>query len=274
MEVKKHHLSAQDAWVNTMIAIHSNGDVVSPRGIGTREILGNSFSFDMNYPVCYHQDRRLSYNFMAREAWTIACGTNAVSDINRYNSNIAKFSDNGVSFAGAYGPMFIYQRDYIIDTLVKDRHSRQAVFTIWKPNPGSSADYPCTLVFNFQIRNGKMHTFVNMRSSDAWLGLPYDMFNFTIMTLNVLAAYNLKSYSLVELGHMHMMLNSSHLYDTNYDESRNVILNAPDKMPELVHYRTFGDWDFVLRSLEACYDQHDHSVFESTEGDALWKIRP
>jgi len=272
MEIKRQYPSAQSAWVATMTAIHAQGGAVSPRGLETKEILGNSFSFDMNYPVCYHQNRKLSYKFMAREAWTICCGTNAVSDISEYNKHIAQFSDNGVSFAGAYGPMFIYQRDYVINSLVKDQNSRQAVFTIWKPNPGSSADFPCTLVFNFQIRDNKLHCFVNMRSSDAWLGLPYDMFNFTTVALNILCAYNLKTAEAVELGDMHMMLNSSHLYGPNLEAARDVIITRADKDPEPIHFNTYDDWDFVLSSLHACYDQHES--FDYVGGIKLWKIRP
>jgi thymidylate synthase len=55
--------------------------------------------------------------------------------------------------------------------------------TIWRQSPDEiypeSKDIPCTVMLHFMIRNFKLNLTVYMRSNDAWLGLPYDLFNFT-----------------------------------------------------------------------------------------------
>jgi thymidylate synthase len=53
---------------------------------------------------------------------------------------ITRFSDDGITFFGAYGPKIITQTSYIVNTLCNDQDSRQAVLSIWRENPKSSAD--------------------------------------------------------------------------------------------------------------------------------------
>lgn len=259
--------TANEAWIDTLKLIIGYGDIVQPRGELTKEVMSNLVQFNMNYPICYHQNRRLNYAFMAREAWTITGGSNAVSDIEHYNPHIAQFSDNGISFTGHYGPMFIYQRGYVIETLIEDIHSRRATMTIWKPNPRSSFDYPCTLTLNWLVRNGQLNCFVTMRSSDAWLGLPYDMFVFTCMTLNILNELNLRAPKTINLGTMYLSLASSHLYEHNLTGAYEVVKDEPDKETKMVPSSHFNSWDMVRKSLTACFDKLELSPY-------MWEIRP
>jgi thymidylate synthase len=128
---------------------------------------------------------------------------------------IANFSDNGETFFGAYGPKILDQVRHVIDTLVNDPWSRQAVITIWRENPPSSKDIPCTISAQFFIRDGKLHCVDNMRSSDVWLGLPYDMFNFSMLSAYIALAIWNKTNRRIHLGQLSMNLGSLHLYDTN-----------------------------------------------------------
>ena len=56
------------------------------------------------------------------------------------------------------------------------------IINIWRENPRSSKDIPCTLSLQFFLREASdqlwLHTIATMRSNDAWLGVPYDTFNF------------------------------------------------------------------------------------------------
>ena len=259
----KHYTSANIAWRNTLAAILRTGEDVDPRGMKTKEILNNSFSIDMVNPVTYHQERKLSYKFMAAEALWITSGSNSTSDITPYNKHIGNFSDNGEIFNGAYGPPFQEQLPFIVRTLLLDPMSRQAVMTIWNRRPEPSKDIPCTVSLSWNIREGKLNCHVFMRSSDAWLGLPYDMFNFTMMTCKV--ASQLGS---ILPGALYMNLVSSHLYEKHFEATEDVLEHIPDKEPDSLSMYSFGDWEYINRSLLVCRDLAEKS------NTSFWKIRP
>lgn len=94
-------------------------------------------------------------------------------------------------FHGAYGLRVNMQVAAAIDKLVADGDTRQAVVTLWDPmrdNMGGKNDYPCTVALRFEIDRGSLCMDVLMRSNDAWLGLPYDIFQFTQLQVTVARA--------------------------------------------------------------------------------------
>jgi thymidylate synthase len=202
------------AWTNLLRQIQAFGKDVKSRGLEHREITNVVWHVtDARNNLLVHPLRKLSYRFAVAEWLWIWFGHNDVETISKYNPNIAKFSDDGFVFAGAYGPWIEYQYKYIFETLRNDLQSRQAVLQIFSANPRSSKDIPCTLTVQFLIRNDKLHTTVNMRSSDIWLGLPYDVFNFSMIA-------NILSFELsMGLGSITFNLGSSHLYKIDKDKA-------------------------------------------------------
>ena len=164
-------------------------------------------------------ERQLSYAFMAAEAYWILSGDNRVETIAPYNQHISQFSDDGTTFFGAYGPKIFSQLDYVILKLCEDPGTRQAGLTIWQENPPSTKDVPCTIAVFFNIRNLKLNCHIFMRSSDIWLGLPYDVFNFSMLAHLVCAELNQLSANVLEPGLLYLTMASSHLYDTNFDQA-------------------------------------------------------
>ena len=267
-------MSANDLWRNIIRQLLTFGDEISPRGIATKEFMFLSDEFDMNSPICYHQNRRLNYSFSAAEAYFIAHGDNRVENLAQYNKNIAQFSDDGMIFNGSYGPPFNSQLMYVVNTLANDLYSRQAVLTIWKENPVVSADIRCTIALQFLVRNGRIHTKVTMRSSDVWLGIPYDLFNFTIMTLRVLTLLNAKLSDKIsepiKLGTMHWSAGSSHIYVHDIEKAKLVLETGPDKEIKPVPEKCFTNWPYVVSSLIACRDKN----LQDIKDNQLWEIRP
>jgi thymidylate synthase len=162
---------------------------------------------------------------MAGEAYWILSGSDKVKDIAPFNKHISQFSDDGSAFAGAYGPMVVKQLDYVVDRLTMDDATRQAVLTIWKPNPPKSKDIPCTVAMNFQLRDGVLHNHVFMRSSDVWLGLPYDIFNFSTIAYKVAARLNELMVPNLRCrpGTLFLTLCSSHMYLDNKGLATNLV---------------------------------------------------
>lgn len=206
--------SATSAWIHLLADIASAGERYSPRGIGTLEIIQKTIAVNMRYPVVLIPERKLSYQFMAAEAYWILSGDDRVETIAPFNKHISKFSDDGDRFFGAYGPKVMAQTEYVVTKLVEDRDSRQAGLTIWRQNPPQTKDYPCTIAMFFYIRDGKLNCNVFMRSSDAWLGVPYDIFNFSMIAHYVCARLNINGV-VVSPGDLYLTMASSHMYESD-----------------------------------------------------------
>lgn len=260
---------ATGGWLDTVGRILSNGVEVAPRGMPTLELQHHTFVCDMNDPVVRSPSRALSYRFMAAEALWILSGDDTVAGIAPYNSHIAKFSDDGVAFFGAYGPRVIDQLGYVIKALVDDRDTRQAVLTTWRQNPPKTKDVPCTVAMTFMIRNNELNCHVFMRSSDAWLGLPYDAFNFSMIAAVVACDYNRQCPHGVQLGTLYLTAASSHLYKLNWLGAADCINdkdNATGRADlSLFHIVARAGHDEIKASLVACRDKLPSPP---------WRIRP
>jgi thymidylate synthase len=213
-------------WCTTLQNLLTTGQPVNPRGIATRELPQGTIVVDMRYPVLTTQERKLSYRFMAAEAYWILSGDNTVSGIAPWNNNIERFSDDGETFFGAYGPRIVSQLDYVVDKLRFDPDTRQAGLTIWRENPPATKDVPCTVAMFVQLRDSKLNLHVFMRSSDVWLGLPYDVFSFSMLGHLICTRLNEgvpKTGMLISPGTLHLTAASSHLYETNVDAAQAVL---------------------------------------------------
>lgn len=209
-----------DVWMALLQRLHDSPASVSPRDQQTREIVNVHLTIDDAVKnVLVHPKRNLSYRFMVAEWLWIWFGRDDVATIAQYNRHIAQFSDNGINFNGSYGIPIKAQWPRIVETLQRDPSSRQAVIQIYRPPTGPTKDVPCTLALQFLIRNRELHVIATMRSSDVWLGLPYDVFNFSMLG-NILAA-QLAS----RLGSLSLNLGSSHLYERNLEGARAVLNN-------------------------------------------------
>ena len=123
---------------------------------------------------------------------------------------------------GAYGPRLFgsLTRDNQIAKIIRllsepGKHdTRQAVIQIFEGQDIGQLDVPCTCNIQFFARGKLLHCYVSMRSNDAYLGLPHDVFAFTM--LQELVARSIGH----EVGEYHHAAGSLHLYDSNEDAAR------------------------------------------------------
>lgn len=250
--------TATFVWHNLLQKILIKGEVVSPRGMNTLEIINNTSIVDMRFPVVTDPLRKLGYSFMPGEAWWIMSGRNTVSDISPYSKAISTFSDNGVYFNGAYGPKIIDQLSYICDALISEDTTRQAVLSIWRENPRDSKDIPCTITLQWFIRNQKIHCIDNMRSSDAWLGWPYDIFNMTMLTgmiLLLIREINPRMDS-IGLGNIYLNAGSQHLYFSNMDKAKHCVEQGDTMKIERFDPYSFRNYQHLITHLKLVSDKH------------------
>lgn len=209
------------AWYEQLKQVMQRGRPTAPRGQNTLELPSKTLIFDMRYPVVTNPLRKLGYKFMSAEAWWILSGRDDVESIKPYSKEISRFSDDGHKFFGAYGPPIVDQLPYVVNALMMDPDTRQAVLTTWRPKPPKTKDVPCTIAFSWLLRNGLLECHVFMRSSDNWLGIPYDAFNFSMLSAEVVRQLNqspLLWSKPIGLGTCHLTAASSHVYERNFDE--------------------------------------------------------
>jgi len=210
--------------------------ICKPRGLKITEKLNDSWIIDMDDPIITTPERKLSYSFMFGEATWMLEGKNDVQSVSKYVDGVKRFSDDGITFFGAYGPKLITQWSYIVDTLLKDNDSRQAVINIWRENPKSSKDIPCTLSLQFILREASdqlwLHTIATMRSNDVWLGTPYDTFNFSAISFYITCWLNNMGLK-CKVGSLNIQAGSRHIYETDFKKLEKVLESTYHDKSEL-----------------------------------------
>ena len=153
---------------------------------------------------------------VARFVWMIS-GNNRLADIKFYHKPVENFSDDGIIVPGSsYGARIrqaftgIDQLKGVIDKLKADSNSRRAAVSIYQPTDATrdSKDVPCAFGMFFHIRNNALHTQVVMRSNNATLLLPFNIFEFSLLAEVVAAECG------VELGPLKHYAASMHVYDS------------------------------------------------------------
>lgn len=205
-------METNEAYLELINDVVHKGELVNCRGYDTVELLNQCISIDMKKPLINLTTRKLGYKFACAEAAWVISGDNRVISLEPYSKIIKNFSDDGVFFFGAYGPKVIDQLEYIGRCFKNDLYTRQAVINIWREKPPVSKDIPCTLNLQFIIRNNELHIITNMRSSDLWLGVPYDLFTFSMIGSYV-ALYLKQLLKInIQLGTLFLNAVSRHYY--------------------------------------------------------------
>jgi thymidylate synthase len=247
-------MSINQDYIECIREIRNTHMTASPRAMPAYELFQHTFMVDMAHPIITIPQRELDYKFMAAEAYWILRGLNCLD--RHVRKNLVKYSDDGHNMFGAYGPPFVAQRDYVVQCLADDHHTRQAVVSLWHTSPRPSKDIPCTCGMQWQIRGGHLHCNVWMRSSDVWLGLPYDMFTFTMMTASI--AILLKDHGMsVKLGTLHITAGNRHLYDRDWSNSTHLINEWRDGINLTIgldSFRTVADLMIALDALRNIQD--------------------
>ena len=277
--IKGRHFN--HVWDDLLVFLLEHGNQSAPRVLTTKEKLNVSLHVEIpRSNILVNQVRDLGYRAMVAEWLWIASGTDRLVPLLRYNKNYAKFSDDGTTLYGAYGPRIRLVWDSVIRLLRNDRDTRQAVISIWAPETRrDTKDTPCTETLHFLIRDNRLHLTVNMRSSDAWLGLPNDFYVFSQL-LNEMACEVDE-----DIGTMTMNLASSHLYAENFEKAekavdmRSVALQSPAfrmTWPLKELYKRFEQQNsapITLGPQQTIWNMYVDVLNSTKREDAFWILR-
>ncbi len=189
----------------------------------------------INYAIKVHSpqynliscvERRFNYRYALAESLWNLCPRNDVDFLKAYSKGITKFvadQDQTEYAYWAYGPSVFPDLYLVVNDLSINSNTRRAVLS---PSCGNLPRYrhpgtpPCTMTLQYQVRNGQLHATTYMRSNDAYLGMPYDMFTFTLWQQMI------ANYLAVDIGTYTHIAGSMHLY-TKYES------NTEDILPKL-----------------------------------------
>ena len=128
-------------------------------------------------------------------------------------------------FHGSYGDRIGYQSLALVNKLRADKQTRQAVITLWDPwldNLQNKKDYPCTVSLHFAVVDNQLEMTTVMRSNDAWLGFPYDVFQFTQLQMTIAKTLNL------DFGTYRHVAMSLHVYERDISNAHALIEKFSD----------------------------------------------
>lgn len=136
---------------------------------------------------------------------------------------------DGVKAAYGYRWRRHFGRDQIrlaIEALRKDSSDRRCFVSAWDPSEDGLGELgqrnvPCPAAFTFSVLNGELHSSLMLRSSDVFVGLPYDVMGHALLMDAVAAELRIKP------GVMHVTLAHAHLYEFHWQMTMEALHQEP-----------------------------------------------
>jgi thymidylate synthase len=228
------------AYLDLVQRILDEGVVKSDRtGTGTRSIFGHQLRFDLRdgFPVVTTKKVHLR-SVVAELLWFI-----------RGDTNTAWLREHGVTIwdewadeRGDLGPIYGYQwRSWptpggghidqlaaVIDQIKRDPDSRRHLVNAWNvADLSAMALTPCHTMFQFYVAEGRLSCQLYQRSADVFLGVPFNIASYALLTHMVAQVCDL------ELGDFVHTFGDAHLYLNHHDQAREQLGREPRPLPEL-----------------------------------------
>lgn len=217
----------KDIFLEIFSRLKKEGKFFSPRGLKVLEIENFHFDFPPYIRFMNFESRKLNLSYIKEEFKWYLRGNRFDSSIIKHAKLWGEIQNDDGSINSNYG-QYIWggqnQYDRVIQTLVSDKDSRQAIIMILNEKHLASVtkDYPCTCSINFRIRDDKLNMTVHMRSMDAIYGAGNDFPTFSFvheMMLRSLQQY----YPDLKYGIYHHSADSFHVYEKHFDMLENIL---------------------------------------------------
>lgn len=215
-------LENMGGYTNILEEVIEGGVTRRPRGILTRDIGPTTIVInDPRKGMPLGIGRSLNPSIGAVEAAQLIAGIATPALVLHIAPQFASYLENDKeSFHGSYGDRIGFQANSVVQKLRHDANTRQAVITLWDPwldNLEGKHDYPCTVALQFAIVQHHLEMTTIMRSNDAWLGFPYDVFQFTQLQMTIANTLG------VNYGAYRHIALSFHIYEENLQNAHKLI---------------------------------------------------
>ena len=213
-------------------------------GTGTRAVFGHQMRFDLAAGFPLLTTKKLHIRSIIHELLWFVSG----------DTNIRYLQDNGVSIwdewaddNGDLGPVYgkqwrhwqtpdgreIDQLAELISMIKTNPESRRLMLTAWNPaDVPHMALPPCHCLFQFHVAKGRLSCQLYQRSADIFLGVPFNIASYALLTHMIARICGLKPGEFVHV------LGDAHLYSNHFDQAREQLSRTPGTLPQLVIHRT------------------------------------
>jgi len=234
-------------------------------GTGTLSVFGYQMRFDLSEGFPVVTTKKLHLRSIIHELLWFLKG----------DTNISYLKENGVSIwdewadeHGNLGPVYgaqwrswpangktIDQISQLVDQIKSNPDSRRLMVSAWNvAEIDQMALPPCHVLFQFYVANGRLSCQLYQRSADVFLGVPFNIASYSLLTLMLAQACNLKPGEFVHT------FGDAHLYLNHLDQTRLQLSREPRKLPVMkLNPEVKGIFDFKFSdfTLEG-YDPHPH----------------
>nr|WP_269440240.1 thymidylate synthase [Arthrobacter sp. zg-Y750] len=248
--------------------VMANGTQKSDRtGTGTRSVFGRQMRFDLSESFPLITTKRVHFKSVALELlWFL-----------RGDSNVRWLQERGVSIwdewaddDGELGPVYgvqwrswptpdgghIDQIAKLVEGIRKNPDSRRHIVTAWNPaEVENMALPPCHALFQFYVADGKLSCQLYQRSADTFLGVPFNIASYALLTMMVAQQTGLEPGEFVWSG------GDVHIYDNHVEQVREQLSREPFPYPKLHIRRTPESiFDYTLEDFEVRDYQHHPGI--------------
>ncbi|MCP8893755.1 thymidylate synthase [Shinella daejeonensis] len=251
-------------YLDLLSHVMENGVDRSDRtGTGTRGVFGYQMRFDLSEGFPVLTTKKLHLRSIIHELlWFL-----------RGDTNIAYLRENGVTIwdewadeNGDLGPVYGYQwRSWptpdgrhldqisaVLENIRTNPYSRRHIVSAW--NPALVEDMalpPCHCLFQFHVAEGRLSCQLYQRSADIFLGVPFNIASYALLTLMVAQVTGL------EPGDFVHTLGDAHVYSNHFEQVREQLARRPKALPsmrlnpDVKDLFSFSFEDFTLVGYEA-----------------------
>ncbi|KZK83693.1 Thymidylate synthase [Pseudovibrio sp. W64] len=254
-------------YLELMRRIMDEGVVKEDRtGTGTKSVFGHQMRFDLSkgFPVVTTKKLHLR-SIIYELLWFLAGDTN----IKYLKDNKVRIWDEWADENGDLGPVYGYQwRSWpkpdggsidqianVVQQIKTNPDSRRLIVSAWNPAlVDDMALPPCHSLFQFYVANGKLSCQLYQRSADVFLGVPFNIASYALLTMMIAQVCDLEAGDFVHtLGDAHLY--SNHMEQAELQLSRELrALPVMHINPEVKDIFRFCYEDFALEG----YDPHPH----------------
>lgn len=230
-----------EAYHNLLKHILENGtDKADRTGTGTRSVFGYQMRFDLEAGFPMATTKKLHLKSIVHELLWFLKGS----------TNIAYLKENGVRIwdewadeNGDLGPVYGYQwRSWPapdgkhVDQIEKltaqikaNPDSRRHVVSAWNPAMvDEMALPPCHALFQFYVADGKLSCQLYQRSADCFLGVPFNIASYALLTLMMAQVCGLKPGDFVHT------FGDAHIYHNHFDQVKEQLSRTPRSLPQML----------------------------------------
>ncbi|MCI4646231.1 MAG: thymidylate synthase [Hyphomonadaceae bacterium] len=247
-------------------ALENGVDRDDRTGVGTRAVFGRQLRFDLaeRFPVLTTKKLHLR-SIIVELLWFLRGDTNVRWLQERKVSIWDEWADAEGELGPVYGKQWrswaapdgrvIDQITWVRDEILTNPNSRRLVVSAWNPaDIESMALPPCHCLFQFNVLDGRLNCQLYQRSADIFLGVPFNIASYALLTLMMARATGLRPGEFVHT------FGDAHLYANHFEQARLQLSREPRPLPRIIlnpEKKDLFDWEYEDFTL-VDYEPHPH----------------